>query len=129
MEKPEKSNFEDLKKLLLASSRSEALQLLHILVSKLYGRVDSAFVTEVREASAHYDDFRGEYTLMESQVIALIEKLTHLSPERQAEVDDFIEFLRQRDQAQLLGKDYAQASEAAFAKVWENDDDALYDKL
>lgn len=129
MEKPQKSNIEDLERLLLALSRSEALQLLPILVSKLSNRVDSATVNEVREASAHYDGFKGEYRLMESQVISLIEKLTHLSPERQAEVDDFIEFLRQRDQAQLLGKDYAQASEAAFAKVWENDDDALYDKL
>jgi hypothetical protein len=66
---------------------------------------------------------------MQTQVQHMIERLEHLSPERQAEVGDFIEFLYQRDQEQHLRKDFAQASNAAFVKVWDNDDDAIYDTL
>ena len=47
--------------------------------------------------------------------------LEHLSPERLAELDDFIDFLRQSDQDKRLRQDYAHASEAAFDKVWDND--------
>lgn len=57
------------------------------------------------------------------------EKLGHLPPDRLAEVDDFIDFLKQRDQGKHLRQDYAQASEDAFNKVWDNDDDAIYDNL
>ncbi len=63
------------------------------------------------------------------QVHHVIQKLEHLSPERLAEVEDFIDFLHQRDQEKRLRQDFAQASEAAFAKVWDNDDDAIYDTL
>lgn len=66
---------------------------------------------------------------MQPQVQHMLEKLEHLSPERLAEVEDFIDFLQQRDQNKRLRQDYAGASEAAFAKVWDNDDDAIYDKL
>lgn len=59
----------------------------------------------------------------------MIKKLQHLSPERRAEVEDFIDFLQQRDQDQVLRHAYAQASQEAFNKVWDNDDDAVYDKL
>lgn len=66
---------------------------------------------------------------MQPQVQHMLEKLEHLSPERLAEVDDFIDFLNQRDQDKRLRQDYAQASEEAFSKVWDNDDDAVYDRL
>ena len=66
---------------------------------------------------------------MQPQVSHVVRKLEHLSPERLAEVDDFIEFLQQRDQEKSLRQDFAQASEAAFAKLWDNDDDAIYDAL
>ena len=56
-------------------------------------------------------------------------KLENLAPERLAEVEDFIDFLQQRDQDQRLRGDYAHASEPAFAKVWDNDEDAVYDEL
>ena len=56
-------------------------------------------------------------------------KLEHLAPERLAEVEDFIDFLQQRDRDQHLRRDYARASEPAFAKVWDNDEDAVYDEL
>ncbi|MDN5851210.1 MAG: DUF2281 domain-containing protein [Nitrococcus sp.] len=57
------------------------------------------------------------------------QKLEQLAPERLAEVEDFIDFLRERDQDQHLRRDYAQGSEAAFARVWGNDEDAVYDEL
>ncbi len=66
---------------------------------------------------------------MQPQVQQMLEKLEHLSPERLAEVEDFIDFLQQRDQDKRLRQDYAQASEAAFNQVWDNDDDAIYDTL
>jgi hypothetical protein len=59
----------------------------------------------------------------------MLEKLEHLSPERLAEIEDFIDFLSQKDQDKGLRQDYAQASEDAFSKVWDNDDDAIYDSL
>ncbi|OGA68140.1 MAG: toxin-antitoxin system, antitoxin component, Xre family protein [Betaproteobacteria bacterium RIFCSPLOWO2_12_FULL_68_20] len=59
----------------------------------------------------------------------LIEKLKTLPPERLAEVADFVEFLRARDQARALERAATRASEPAFAKVWENDADAAYDRL
>jgi hypothetical protein len=56
-------------------------------------------------------------------------KLEHLAPERLAEVEDFIDFLQQRDHDKRLRQNYAQASEQSFARVWGNDEDAIYDKL
>lgn len=66
---------------------------------------------------------------MSPQIRHVVEKLEHLSAERLAEVDDFIDFLHQRDQDKRLRHDFAQASEAAFSKIWDNDDDAIYDAL
>ena len=66
---------------------------------------------------------------MTPQLEQIREKLKYLGPERLAEVEDFIDFLRERDQDRHLRHDYAQASEPAFAKVWDNDEDAIYDEL
>ena len=66
---------------------------------------------------------------MQPQVQHMMEKLEHLSPDRLAEVEDFIDFLQQRDQDKRLRRDFTRASEAAFSKVWDNDDDAVYDSL
>lgn len=59
----------------------------------------------------------------------MLEKLELLSPERLAEVEDFIDFLNQRDQDKRLRQDYAKVSEDTFNKVWDNEDDAIYDSL
>lgn len=66
---------------------------------------------------------------MQPQLEQMMEKLEHLTPDRLAEVEDFIDFLQQRDRDKVLRQDYARASETAFAKVWDNDEDAIYDKL
>jgi len=59
----------------------------------------------------------------------LIEKLKSLPPERAAEMEDFVDFLRTRDQERALERAATRAAEPAFAKVWNNDDDAAYDRL
>lgn len=66
---------------------------------------------------------------MQPQVQHVLTKLEHLSPERLTEVEDFIDFLNQRDQNKRLRQEYTQASESAFNKIWDNDDDAAYDNL
>jgi hypothetical protein len=59
----------------------------------------------------------------------LLEKIKHLSPEKAAEVEDFIDFLVQRDRERDLAGAATRISEGAFAKVWDNEDDADYDRL
>jgi hypothetical protein len=60
---------------------------------------------------------------------SLIEKLKSLPPQRQAEVEDFVDFLRSRDDDRHLVKAAAETAEPAFAEVWDNDVDAEYDRL
>ena len=59
----------------------------------------------------------------------LLEKLRALPPERRAEVEDFIDFLQNRETDQYLTRSAAQVSEPAFKAVWDNPDDAEYDRL
>jgi hypothetical protein len=60
---------------------------------------------------------------------ALIEKIRQLGPEQRLEVEDFVDFLRERRDERALVRDAAQSSTEAFAKVWDNADDAIYDRL
>ena len=60
---------------------------------------------------------------------ALLEKLKALPPERVAEVEDFVDFLRTRDGERAAVRAATRAAEPAFAKVWNNDADAAYDSL
>lgn len=59
----------------------------------------------------------------------LIEKLKRLPPERIAEVEDFVDFLQSREAVRGITHAAMKASEAAFSKVWDNDEDAAYDRL
>lgn len=59
----------------------------------------------------------------------LLAKIRSLPPERVAEVEDLVDFLRQRDEDRSLTDAAAGLSEAAFTRIWENDDDADYDRL
>ena len=59
----------------------------------------------------------------------LIAKLKELPPQRLAEVEDFIDFLRARVKGRPLTRIATKAAEPAFAKVWDNDADAAYDRL
>ena len=59
----------------------------------------------------------------------LIEKIRQLPPQRVAEVEDFVDFLHARENDQRLTHAAAKASEARFASVWDNDEDAAYDRM
>ena len=59
----------------------------------------------------------------------LIDKLRLLPPEKLAEVEDFVDFLRMKSGDRNLAQAASQASEPAFASVWDNPDDADYDRL
>lgn len=58
----------------------------------------------------------------------LIDKINRLPPEKAAAVEDFVDFLSQRDERQLT-RVAAQLSEKVFARVWDNPRDAAYDRL
>ena len=66
---------------------------------------------------------------MSTDTQALIEKLQSLPPQRRAEVEDFVDFLCNRETEQLLTRSAAEASDPAFKAVWNNPDDAEYDRL
>jgi len=59
----------------------------------------------------------------------LIEKIRQLPVDRQAEVEDFIDFLNRKDEDRRLAYAATQLSEEAFRNVWDNDADAAYDNL
>ena len=59
----------------------------------------------------------------------LIEKIRQLPPQRVAEVEDFVDFLHAREDEQRLTRAAAKTSEASFASVWDNDEDAAYDRI
>ena len=63
------------------------------------------------------------------QARSLIEKIRTLPPERIAEVEDFVDFLRQRSADIQLTQAAAKLSEESFQKVWNNPEDDDYDKL
>jgi hypothetical protein len=60
---------------------------------------------------------------------ALIDKIEQLPAQRVAEVEDFVDFLRSREDARRLVNAAAKASEPSFARVWDNDEDAAYDRM
>lgn len=59
----------------------------------------------------------------------LMEKIITLPPEKVAEVEDFVDFLRLRMEDRRLTQAAMKLSEEAFQMVWDNPDDAVYDKL
>ncbi|MBX3306829.1 MAG: DUF2281 domain-containing protein [Nitrospira sp.] len=61
---------------------------------------------------------------------ALLEKLRHLPPEQVVEVEHFVDFLAQRQtEDRRLTQAASQVAEPAFARIWDNPDDADYDRL
>jgi hypothetical protein len=61
--------------------------------------------------------------------LAIFEKLKGLPPERLAEVEDFVDFLKNRAKEDKLTRAAEKTSEPAFGPVWENEADAEYDRL
>lgn len=62
------------------------------------------------------------------QAETLIEKIKDLPPERLAEVEDFVDFIAQRDDRRLV-QSATKLSEKSFQQVWDNEEDAAYDRL
>jgi hypothetical protein len=69
------------------------------------------------------------FEAMNSLDQVLLEKIKQLPPQRMAEVEDFVDFLRAREGEKGLTLVAAKASEASFAQVWDNDEDAAYDRI
>lgn len=59
----------------------------------------------------------------------LFEKIRALPDEKMAEVEDFVDFLARREDDRRLVRAAARLSEESLRKVWDNPDDAEYDRL
>ena len=59
----------------------------------------------------------------------LLAKIRTLPPEKVEEVENFVDFLRQRQEDEPLVRAASRMAEPSFAEVWDNDEDAVYDKL
>jgi len=66
---------------------------------------------------------------MPADTQALIAKIEALPADRRIEVEDFVDFIRLRDQERALTRAAASASAPAFAAVWDNREDDVYDAL
>lgn len=62
------------------------------------------------------------------QTEILIEKIKSLPPERIREVEDFVDFIAERDERRLV-QAAVKLSEESFRSVWDNEEDAAYDRL
>ena len=60
---------------------------------------------------------------------ALLEKIEALPLERIAEIEDFVEFIAAREQERSLTRAATAASIPAFAAIWSNPEDDVYDSL
>lgn len=65
---------------------------------------------------------------MSATAQGLIEEIKQLSPQRLAEVEDFVDFLRTREDHQRLTQGAAKIAEPSFVAVWSNED-AAYDRM
>ncbi len=63
------------------------------------------------------------------EIQPLVDKLKKLPPERLTEVEDFIDFLNQRIHDRALTRAAMSISEPVLEKIWDNDEDAVYDEL
>lgn len=59
----------------------------------------------------------------------LIDKMKQLSPRYLAAVENFVDFLRTREDDQRVTQAAAKVAEASFAAAWNNDEDAAYDRM
>jgi hypothetical protein len=60
---------------------------------------------------------------------ALLEKIRTLPAERIAEIEDFVEFIAAREQDRALTRAAMKTSTPAFAAIWDNPEDDVYNDL
>ena len=68
-------------------------------------------------------------SIAQSPETKLIDKIRSLPPDKITVLEDFIDFLLTRSEARLIVYTATKLSEAAFAKIWDNPEDAEYDEL
>ncbi len=61
--------------------------------------------------------------------VSLIEKIKALPDDRIDEVEDFVDFLVARSHDRALVRAVSETSAPAFAAVWQNPEDDVYDAL
>jgi hypothetical protein len=66
---------------------------------------------------------------MNSNLSSLSDKIQTLSAEQISEVEDFVEFLRQRGQDRELVRSAAMVSTPALEAIWNNPEDDAYDAV
>ena len=59
----------------------------------------------------------------------MVKKLQKLPPAKVAEVEDFIDFLSSRDDDRALVQAGKAITEPRLKAIWDNPDDAAYDRL
>lgn len=82
-----------------------------------------------RVASSSQARYTRRMTMRDASYQTILEKLHQLPNEKVAEVEDFIDFLAQRQDDRHPARAVSELSERAFEKVWNNPDDAAYDQL
>jgi hypothetical protein len=81
-----------------------------------------------KTASRHYKPASVEDLDMQD-ARALMDRIQALPPERIAEVADFVDFLAAWEQDRALTRGAAGISAPAFAAIWDNPEDSVYDAL
>ena len=66
------------------------------------------------------------YNTLEQRILEKIRLLPH---EKVIEVEDFIDFLNQRNADHSLTLAATKLAEPALEKIWDNPEDAVYDEL
>ena len=59
----------------------------------------------------------------------ILEEIDHLPQEKQGEVLDFIKFLETKTERDNLTRSSQRLSEESFRKIWDNEEDSIYDAL
>lgn len=59
----------------------------------------------------------------------LLHKIRTLPPDKFAEIEDFVDFVRYKNEDLQLTRVAAKLSEEAFQKCWDNPEDDAYDDL
>lgn len=67
--------------------------------------------------------------MQQQQIEQVIKKLQALPPEKVSEVEDFIDFLSQRDADRRITRAAMTAAESTLNALWDNPEDADYDRL
>jgi hypothetical protein len=64
-----------------------------------------------------------------SDADTILRKIKALPGDKQAEVEDFVDFILSRIDGPASARDTAALSQKSFERVWSNPDDAAYDAL